>query len=115
MYFTKIILVWWIINTSPQWFSNCCDFYETYCIFRDLLWLKIISNFQNFKLIKLLVRSGDGHIERSPLQDRDWEPAPVEMRQTSPDPVEKKEMKKLPIPRTRKTRQVPDDNPVEQV
>ena len=83
--------------------------------FRDLLWLMRVPKFQIFKLIELLLRSGDGHIERSPLQDRDWEPAPVEMRQTSPDPVEKKEMKKLPVPRTRKTRQVPDDNPVEQV
>ena len=47
---------------------------------------------------------------RSPLQDKDWPPAPAEV---TPVPVEEEPIKKLPVPRTRKTRQnqVPDENP----
>ena len=48
--------------------------------------------------------------ERSPLQHKDWPPAPADL---TPAPVEEEPIKKLPVPRTRKTRQhqVPDENP----
>ena len=45
--------------------------------------------------------------ERSPLQDKDWPPAPADVTE------EEEPIKKLPVPRTRKTRQnqVPEENP----
>ena len=57
-------------------------------------------------------RSGDGNrTERSPLQDKDW-PCPPS---SSPPPVaDTNDIKKLPVPRPRRTRQqVPDENPVD--